>query len=38
MLKNKGQKKVTVTALSGAQILVNGKEISKETELNHNDR
>lgn len=37
-LINKDNKKVTLIPLSGAEILVNGKHISQETELNQNDR
>lgn len=37
-IMNKDNKKVTLIPSNGAEILVNGKHISQETELNQNDR
>ncbi|VDD90619.1 unnamed protein product [Enterobius vermicularis] len=38
VLKNNDNKKVTLTPLEGAKILVNGKTINEETQLKTNDR
>uniref|UniRef100_A0A8R1YVS8 Kinesin-like protein n=1 Tax=Pristionchus pacificus TaxID=54126 RepID=A0A8R1YVS8_PRIPA len=38
VLHNSGNKKISIEALSGASILINGKEIKGTTELQQNDR
>ncbi|KAI1705792.1 FHA domain-containing protein [Ditylenchus destructor] len=38
LLSNKDNKKVTIRPLSSAEILINGRQITQETELNQNDR